>query len=468
MKPLEFINENKDNMLEDLRKLVSIPSVYDKSTASDDNPFGEEIGNALKCILSIGEKMGMQTCNIDGYAGEITAGEGEKLIGILGHIDVVAAGEGWKTNPFSMFSKEDKLYGRGTLDDKGALLASLYAMKYLKDEGKINKDSSVKMIIGTDEEEGWRCIEYYKQRVKRLPDYTIVPDANFPAVTCEKGLLDIDFKYRIPEEDNDVKVISLSGGTARNIVPSKASVKLKCNNEKVANDISVYLQKFEKISFEHQSDEIKITASGISSHAMSPEKGFNAISYLMQVLGKLAKFNDIENIYSTYNNYIGMAYYGEKFGCCFEDKLSGKLTFNVGTIQKEENTIVLSTSIRYPATVEEEKVMGNLHKTCEMAGIQMDIKSSMDALFVDSDSKFVQILIDSYRRITDDNQTAPLSMGGATYARSLPNAVAFGPLFPYEEEIAHEPNEFLSAGSLKTMTHIYIDALQSLIYATSL
>jgi succinyl-diaminopimelate desuccinylase len=463
MKAIDFINENKEEMLKDLEKLVAIPSVYDESTASEKNPFGVKIGEALECILNMGKGMGMKTNNIGGYAGEIIAGEGEKTIGILGHIDVVAGGEGWDEDPFDISIKGDRLYGRGTLDDKGALVASLYAMKYLKDEGIIGPEVSIKMIVGTDEEEEWRCIEHYKKHTDKFPEYTIVPDANFPLVTCEKGLLDVDFSYGIPEGKSDIKVVSLSGGVARNVVPSKASITLKCGDEETARDIVQKLDLFDKITCKQAGDKVELTFRGVSAHAMSPEKGVNAVSCLMQVISELGEYKDIEDIYSIYNKYIGMTYYGEKFGCSFEDELSGKLTFNVGTIEKNESGIVLTTSIRYPATIKKDKVIKCLKETCEAAGIKMDIKSSIDALFVDPDSEFVKVLMEAYKRITGDNKTQPLSMGGATYARSLPNAVAFGPLFPYEEEIAHEPNEFLSVDSFKTMTLIYIEALKDLI-----
>ena len=463
MKAADYIKENEQKMIEDIRDIAGIPSILDEGTAGKGRPFGSKISEALDCILKKASHMDMHVKNYDGYAGEITLGDGNKMVGILGHIDVVAAGEGWDTEPFDIQIIDGRLYGRGTADDKGPIVSGLYAMKYMMDENLLPPDTCIRMIIGTDEEENWECIDHYVAAADRLPDYSIVPDGNFPLINCEKGLLDIDFSYAAPLADAEIRVAELYGGSAKNVVPSKAFCKLRCESAETAKGLADALDALEYISAASDGKMTNVVAQGKGTHAMSPEKGRNAISLLMRALEQAAGEYEIEPVFETYNRYIGMAYNGEKFGCAFADDVSGELTFNIGTIELKDGRIALGASVRYPASIAQETVVGAIRNTCEAAGIQMEIKSHMASLYVKEESDFVQVLLEAYSEVSEDHGSKPIAIGGATYARAIPNAVAFGPLFPSEEELAHEPNEYLSLESLRKMTLIYIEALKRLV-----
>lgn len=457
----KFINKNKDKIIEDIATLVEIPTVYSEGT--EGKPFGDSIAEGLDTVLEMGRKMGMQAKNIDGYAGEITAGTGNQTIGVLAHIDVVPAGTDWNTEPFKCKNKDGKLYGRGTMDDKGPLVAGLYAMKYLMDNNKIPKDSAVKLIIGADEEEEWRCMKYYKEHVHPLPEYSIVPDGYFPLIFCEKGLIDFDLSQEFYNDKAAVvKVVEITGGTSRNIVPASAMCKLLVDGEAKKALIN-HLKQFQEIECLEIENGLKLNVTGKSTHAMSPEKGLNAVSLLMEALGKVKEPVSNRGFIETYNKYIGMNYNGERFGCGFNDELSGRLTLNVGTISLKENYVSMEMNLRYPASTKWETVKEAMMKTIKEAGFSYKEKSYLPPVYIDPDSDFVQGLMDSYRRITGDMENQPFAIGGATYARGIPNAVAFGPLFPDEEELAHEANEFISIRSLEKMTEIYVDALERLL-----
>lgn len=467
MKAEDFIKKNRKQMIEDIKAFAAIPSILDEETAGEGRPFGKETAQALSWILRRGQSIGMDVKNFDGYAAEMTAGSGTRMIGILGHADVVAPGEGWDTDPFEITETDGKLYGRGTLDDKGPVISALYAVKYLMEEDMIPEDTAIRVIVGCDEEEEWRCIDHYAEKADRMPDYSIVPDGNFPLIHCEKGLLDVDFSYEAGcgAEDQDHKIIveELYGGAAKNVVPGKAHCSLRCEDEKTAEALAAAMNGFERVSAEQDDRRVYITVSGKSTHAMSPEKGINAISLMMQVLETAGAEFDIQPVYQIYNQHVGMAYYGEKFGMQFEDTASGRLTFNVGTIELKEGRISFGVSVRYPATVEKEKIFAAAEETCGRAGMKMDVTSHMNGLYVDAESDFIQILMEAYSKVSGDCESRPIAIGGATYARTIPNAVAFGPLFPHEEELAHEANEFLSLESLDKMTLIYIEALKGLL-----
>ena len=183
----KFIDDNKDNILNNICELIKIPSISDESSAENGMPFGRNCSDALNYILNLADSLGFKTKNVDGYCGYIEFGEGKELLGIIGHLDVVPAGDGWtKCDPFEPVIEDNKLYGRGAIDDKGPVIASLYAMKYVMDTMNVNK--RVRLILGLNEEVSWKCIEYYKQH-EELPTFGFSPDADFPCIYAEKGFL---------------------------------------------------------------------------------------------------------------------------------------------------------------------------------------------------------------------------------------------------------------------------------------
>lgn len=470
MKAKEFTESHMTEMMATIGELIAIPSVLDEKSTADGKPFGKKIADALNLISQKATAIGMHVKNYDGYAGEFTVGSEDKMVGILSHIDVVSAGEGWNYEPFRARVIDGRIYGRGSSDDKGPTVAALYAVKYLLDEGLLPAGTGIRMIVGTDEEEDWRCITHYLAKADKLPQYAIVPDANFPLINCEKGLIDADFSYHCIQDNTeestqkrDIYIEKLQGGIAKNVVPGKACCILRCRNEKIAEAVKEKIGEFDRISAKIEGKLVQIEAIGKSTHAMSPEKGVNAVSVLMQMLGHLETEFSMDSVTERYNRYIGMHYYGEALGCEFEDEVSGKLTFNVGTLSYEDETVKFGASIRYPATLCMEHVLKQLTKQCEKAGIEISICSKMAGLYIDEHTEFIQRLMEAYQKISKDENAVPLAIGGATYARAIPNAVAFGPLFPYEEELAHEPNECLAINSLEKMTLIYIEALQSLL-----
>lgn len=458
----EFIERNREAMIADVAELINIPTVFSEDGGSN-QPFGKEVDRGLRWILQRAEDLGMKTRNFDGYAGEITIGDGPFMIGVLAHEDVVPAGEGWDTDPFDSVVKEGKIYGRGSGDDKGPLISSLYAMKYLMDEGRIPARTSLRLIVGTNEEESWGGINYYTSHVERLPDYSIVPDGYFPLIFCEKGLVDFDMNISLfDDKEADIRVVGLYGGSGRNVVAGKAGCVLQCHNAD-PTEIAAELNEFEGITAEYADDEIIVIAQGKSTHAMSPEKGLNAISLLMLGLSRIKCTLSIDDFVEKYNRYIGMDWSAEKFGCGFEDQLSGKTTFNIGVLRCEDGDVVLEANLRYPASMEKETVVGAIEMTCSRAGFFYKEKDFLPPVYTEPDSDFVVKLMEVYRKVTGDQEHEAFAIGGATYARAIPKAVAFGPLFPYEEELAHEANEFLAIDSLEKMTWIFAEGLEALL-----
>ncbi len=451
MNKKQFIEKNIDEMTHKLIDFVNIPSVLDPNTANSKGaPFGQDIQAALEYILKLGESFGMKTRNFDGYAGDITVGKGSFIIGILGHVDVVSAGKGWNTDPFNAVIIDEEIFGRGTADDKGPILSSLYSMKYMVDNNLIPEGVSIRMILGTDEEEEWRGIDKYIEKVDILPNLSFVPDGYFPLVNCEKGLLDFNLIW----EEGAPSIETLNGGDGRNIVPSETLCTLNETFEIIPDNLP------DHISLSVIDGKLSISAKGLSTHAMSPEKGKNAISMLFDFLN----VNGIKDpLVTAYNQLIGMGYNGENMNINFSDDLSGILTFNVGKVAMENEKIIFECNVRYPASMELTQIEESICNSLSSSSFQYSQKSKLPPICISQDTNLVSALLESYREVTGDTKNTAFAIGGATYARAIPNAVSFGPLFPYEEELAHEANEKLSIDSYKKMTEIYISALEKLV-----
>ena len=277
----EIIEKNKNNILNSTSELIKYKSVSNEN--SENSPFGEECSKALNYILELGKSMGFRTKNIDNYCGYIEFGDGKDLVGIIGHLDVVPANlqDGWSTPPFEATIKDGKLFGRGSIDDKGPVVAALYAMKAVKEISKVSK--RVRLIIGLNEEKSWKCINHYK-KTEEWPQIGFSPDANFPAIYAEKGILSVELKNLFTIKN--FKILNINcNNNAINVVPKYCSITLETENndflERLLNKkINSSSLKISKIN----SSSLKIESFGVASHAAHPELGKNAITNLIKFL----------------------------------------------------------------------------------------------------------------------------------------------------------------------------------------
>jgi len=445
----------REELLGNLLDLIAIPSVNTEE-ARTEMPFGKEVANALNRFLEIAGGLGFETKNFDGYVGEVNVGKGNYIIGVLCHIDVVEAGKGWDSEPFLPHIKDNKVYGRGSSDNKGPMLTALYAIKRLHDDGKIPDDVTIRMIIGTNEEEMWEDIKYYLKIADSLPNISIVPDGYFPLVYCEKGLYDFDIIHDLSDNEMAaVKIIELHGGDARNVVPAEAISILKADDFIVDTLQKALVEKGYDGEVRNEGNNVKVKIIGKSCHAMVPEKGINAISQMIDILSVCCK----QRFITDFNRLIGTSYNGEKCGCAFEDVETGALTFNVGMISILDGKILLKANLRYPPSQDFDTLNKVLIKSMGKGNFKVEFVEHLLPIYLDKDGKLINILMKAYQDISGDTKTEPLAIGGATYARALPNAVCFGTLFPYEEELAHEVNEFIDIDSIGKAMDILYEAL---------
>jgi len=441
-------------LAEDIAALCRINSV--EAEAEPGMPCGRGVAEALNAALALGEKFGFETENFDNYVGHIDFGEGEEILGILGHVDVVPAGEGWETDPWGGVITEDKIIGRGVLDDKGPLLTCLYAMKILKDM-QVPLKKKVRIILGTNEETSWKCMHYYLEQVKpQLPTMAFSPDSEFPVTYAELGLLQYTLKRPISED------IEIEGGSAFNSVPSSAKVKLDAALADAVKAAVADSEEASSYTVEEEGGKLIVSAKGVSAHAAHLYDGKNAISLLMDLLGRLPLEGELKEIVDFYNSHFGLCLYGEKMGVACEDEDCGPLTLNVGKVIAEEGQLTFCCDSRIPVSFTVESIIEKVKAKVEGTGFTYETKSTEGPLYVSRDSELVKTLMAAYSKVTGDTQSQPQSSGGATYSRAIANCVAFGCLLPGQEDTMHQANETLELKYLKTWLEIMVEAIYQL------
>lgn len=414
-----------------LFKVLEVPSVQGKATA--DAPFGEDVKKALDVTLSIAEELGFETKNYDNYIGEVIWGEG-KPFGVLCHLDVVPAGSlsVWETDPFTPTVKDGKLFCRGALDDKSAAISVLFAMYALKEEGYTPK-RQIKLILGCNEESGWGCIKHYNE-VAVMPEEGISPDADFPVIYAEKGILHIKYAFK------KLKPFTACGGTAANVVCDYACAAAENLDKDLAEKHGL------RVSADGNGGKIKAESFGKAAHGSTPEKGLNALK-------KLTAFLE-DGGYIEKGVYDGM--FVKRAGVeDFEDE-TGKLTFSPDVLSTDDTHVYYVTDIRYPATVSRETIEKSLAKIGKF-----EVLSYQAPLYNDKNGKLVTTLSKVWEKCSGKKEE-PIAIGGGTYARALKCGVAFGPAIGEEADSIHQPNEYVTLSTLDVMFDVYKDALYEL------
>ncbi len=412
----------REEFLEDLKKVIAINSINGNNGAvTKEAPLGEGVYNALEAFLEIGRRFGFTAVNLDGYAGYIECGEGEKTVGIIAHVDTVDVGDGWNYPSLSCTVTEEGVYGRGVADDKGPALLALYAMRDAIEKGLL-KDKKVRLILGGDEESGkWECIDRYK-KTEKMPDIAFSPDAEYPVVFGEKGLLKVKISGKetaMPEDFN------FEGGKVINIVPDKAKAFI---------------------------DGKELAETGIAAHGSLPELGENAIVKLAEKIA--ADYPD-----STFAKLVSLTT-KTALGIDIKDE-HGALSLNPSILRADKDSCALSYDIRYPITAEGKTVIDAITKAAEEKGLTAEFMSHDEPLYIPLDSHLIKTLSAVYTEETGDPQGA-VSIGGGTYAKAFPNCAAFGVILPGEPETAHQANEFWGFDSIKTNCRIIAKAIERL------
>lgn len=411
-----WIREHEREMVEDIRRLVRIPSVSRKQEG--EYPYGKDCAEAALCMRRMAEGYGLETEDCGGQCVRIFYGSGEREIEIWNHLDVVPEGDGWIYPPFGCTQVGDYLIGRGVSDNKGPAVAVLYAMRYLKEEG-IRLHYRLKQVCGLSEETGMEDAEWYVSRYGS-PDFAIVSDCRFPLCYGEMG------KCRIVVETADEMkhIKALNAGVVSNSVAGCAELEL------------------------WQPDgEVFLKAEGVAGHAAAPEKCVNPIGLLAVMVERREELllSEAERAFFGFLKLACSEGYGEGIGIGREDRAFGKMTCAGTLLRLNEGKASLEFDLRFPPAVDMEKVIEELGKVALAYGLRVTESGYTGGYEQDLESPYIQTLLEAYRQEYGD-LGEPYVMGGNTYGRFFERSAGFGPGRPKAAGVSETAGETKAAG----------------------
>ncbi|NCB31377.1 MAG: M20 family peptidase, partial [Clostridia bacterium] len=353
-----WIDGHRDELIAAVQKLISYKSIDDGKPLPG-APFGVACHDALACMLDICGGFGMDTQDMEGYIGYAECGEGEEMLGILSHLDVVPADSGWRHDPFGGEIVDGKIVGRGALDDKGPAVASVFALAAVKAAG-YDFRRRVRLIFGCDEEKNMRCLHHYTEHAE-MPSLAFSPDASYPLVNSEKNIFHARYTVAFPSK------ITLRAGTVVNAVPALAVATLPFDEAAVQKAVEA-CGPIPGVTFAAEKTEsgTKITATGEAAHASTPELGHNALQGLLLLVNQLPLTGVDKQVVSMLAGALGMEYDGASLGLQAKDE-SGALTFNLGLMDWNSEGASFSVDIRAPFSVGEKMILEKLDLAFHLA-----------------------------------------------------------------------------------------------------
>lgn len=430
------------SLLLSIQESVRIPSI--EGPPAPMAPFGLDVRRALDHALRTASLLGLRTGNADGYVGWAEYGDGENMVAVLGHLDVVPAGEGWTYPPFAAEIHGTRLYGRGALDDKGPSIGALWILHAIQELG-IPLKHRIRVLFGTNEESGMKDLPHYLEQGGEVPVMGFTPDGEFPIISSEKGQLHLRLRGALTG-GSSIRLLSLSGGNAPNVVPSEAHAILVCSNAGERDEAARKLEAEsdamgETIEIERREKEIFVKTFGTAAHGSTPELGHNAVVSLLCLLGKVFREPWARTLRMISHHFQDDTQ-GGKLGIAMEDEPSGQLTCNLGQCVCDGETVSIILDIRFPVTFSAEDILLPMRSFAEQSNLELTTLRQKAPLWMPKDSLLIKKLQRVYREKTGEEPRL-LSMGGGTYAKALPNMVAFGPKLPHNPDIVHKADEYI-------------------------
>lgn len=421
-----IIESSFDRQVADLQSLIRIPSVS-RGTPKPGMPYGEQVYLALRRAQQIARELGFdRVWDVEARCGVVEYGQGEELVAVMAHLDVVPEGKGWRYPPYGAEIHEGAMYGRGTADDKGAAVSALYALYALKQSGARMR-RRVRILLGCDEERGSTGMMRYKE-VEGEPTMAFTPDATYPMVNSEMNIMHITFEKAYP------CAVQAKVGTAGNVIPGEA--------EAIAAGRTLSLR-------------------GKEGHASLPEQGDNALLKLLKALSE-AELNEADKATFTGLSSLLSGYcHGEGLGVDYTDA-SGRLTLAPTMLTADDAGVCITFDIRYPASLSCEALLSDLSASMGSIGFTQKDFSDSRGHYIAPDTELVSTLLGVYRELTGEPTAQPLSIGGGTYAREFQNAVATGVTGPGRGELCHVANENILLSEMKFNTLFMAEALRRL------
>lgn len=455
----EWLAAHEAELIADTQRMLRIGSV--QSDPVPNGPFGKENREALDLALKLANEWGMETKDVEGYAGHAEFGSGETMVMALGHLDVVPIGDGWKHEPFGAEIDGDYLYARGASDDKGPTMAAFYAARALKETGA-EMPSRIRVVFGCNEESGFKCVERYFQTEEK-PTLGFAPDAGWPCIYAEKGIADFVIQVSLPK--GPVSLLSIEGGSRPNIVPDSSTAVYELSNEYLAVAKEKATEFWDKnITISWNANKVTVNAKGKAAHGSWPFVGDSAVERALRFGFEIAPSEQHEAFWKFVNlahpSGVGLGIHGR-------DGVSKDLTANLGVAKTVSGLAEFTVNVRYPVTWQGEDLrkMGEDFLKTEWKEAKVASFSDSKPLYFPKDTEPVVSILKVVEAELGEKME-PGVMGGGTYARAVPNCVAIGTGWEGDGP-AHEHDERMKVSHLLKMSKIYAHLFYKLAHAAA-
>ncbi|PWD52488.1 peptidase M20 [Serinibacter arcticus] len=467
-----WLDDHREEYVADLLAWVRVPSVADATLAAPGAPFGPAVAEVIDLVERRARELGFATHPHDGFALSVTSGDGEEEIGLVSHLDVVPAGEGWTHEPYEPFERDGVVVGRGSADNKGAALIDLYLLRAFRDL-EIPLRHSLRIIYGGAEEVGMPDIVHYVEHAP-VPRQSLITDGPFPVNHAQKGGLNISL--HVP---TGPVLAHLRAGVAENAVPATAELTLPGVPTSEVEEARAGIR-------EEWRDLVAVTttpdggahvhARGRSGHAAFPDRTLNAILVLAEVLVRVPSLDAADLAAARALATTLATPYGDGSGLATSDDVTGPLTQNGGLVEPVDGGVTLALDIRYPVASDGGDLTARLAALAAGWGGHVVAVRDAPPFHVPEDDALVRLLQGTFNQVLDVDET-PFAMGGGTHARHLPRSITFGPGFGRNPDLVaqlglparpsfvsehagpHGPDEYASIDGLFRAFEVYVVAL---------
>lgn len=454
----QFFAEHEQELIEDVKKLVRIPS--ERGAAQPGMPYGEGTVRALHAALEMAENYGFAVKNYDNYVGVADLGPAEAGLDMLAHLDVVPVADNWTVcDPFDPVVKDGNIYGRGTADDKGPAVAALYAMRCVKELG-VELNKRVRWIVGTDEECGSSDIEYYYSQEPEAP-MTFSPDAMFPVINLEKGRLSTEITAQYAKQTEGAYIVSVNCGLKSNVIPESALAVIAGMTAEEAEPVCRAAAERLKMDFTLSMQEglLHLASKGAGGHAAFPQGANNALTGLLDVLAELPLVGGCaEAVRGLHKLFPHNDFGGAAIGINMADEVSGELTISLDMLAADETSLTATFDSRIPVCGNQENVYDVIASQTQANGLALVPAEMVEPHYVPADSDFIRTLLKAYEDWTG-NKGECFAIGGGTYVHDLKNGVAFGCSMPGVDNREHGADEFMVIEHLLMAGKIFTQAI---------
>lgn len=252
--------------------------------------------------------------------------------------------------------------------------------------------------------------------------------------------------------DNKGPILACLYGLAalkRSDIPLKRPIRIifGCDEESGFEDLAYYLKKE------------KAPVYGFTPDCKYPVVYSERGRAIVRIYGEQARLTPFFAFVNQY--FIGAKNTGDRLGIDYFSPEYGMMEMRGYELGQERERVSFQVTLSYPLGISATEIVERMESKAGPEGLSVELVQNYDPVVFEKDGPMIQALQESYEQVTSLDGT-PVTTTGGTYAKAMPGIVPFGPSFPGQKGIGHNPNEWMTVEDLVTNAKIYALALYKL------